>query len=514
MDTWSNELETRLLEIYERKDVTDIFWGRPIKEHLTESTHWYIYVITRSYTNTEILNDGQIIRYIAEEDGFAKFDDDSSLNLPKIPQDLQDKFDEALDNELGPSFREIHYNLVGMCTGYKRIGGKITSTPAILLYVKQKGILRRGSGGIFPDKICGYPVDIVEACIARSCCGIGQENCQRYQNEITLGSSIGIGINEEEKTLGTLGIVVCEKELPKRVGFVSCEHVLKFNESNNKKRICQPSSEDLLDASTRRLKTYLTEKDEYEHEIENLKREINYIKERDPTLAIYNIGTYEFGMRKNYFSEKHKKLYGIDAAYGVFNSENRSLHSRKFSIFSEYFKKAGLYSNFSLTGIYNHDELKSFDDSNRVVKIGRTTGLTLGKLVPCYTTVAIELKSECIEHAKKIGDKVPYKSDRQEFFISYMKSQLDSNIIDKRKKCFPVIWFDRQLAFVFKSKEFDYGDSGASVLDERGKAFGMLHAKFETNYFSYGIASPYFAILEALNLNIVLSPKSIKPTCN
>ncbi|RIA98943.1 hypothetical protein C1645_731287 [Glomus cerebriforme] len=477
MDTWSRALEIRLLELFERNDVTDIFWGRPIKEYFSKSTQWYIYVITRSYTNTEIL-DGQIIHFIAEEDGFSKFDDDySSLNLPKIPQDLQEKFEEALDNDLGPSFREVHYNLVGMSTGYKRIG-----------------------------------VDIVEACIARSCCGIGQEDCQDYQNMVTLGSSIGIGINEEEKTIGTLGVVVCEKELPTRVGFVSCEHVLKFNESNNKKNICQPSCEDLLDASTRRLEKYLTKKDEYNDKIEMLKREIDLVKERDPTLALYNIGIYEFGMRKNYYSERHKKLYGIDAAYGIFNNENRSLHSRKFPIFSEDFKKARLSSNFSLTGIYNHDDLKSFDDSNRVVKIGRTTGLTMGKWIPGYTTVATEITSESIKRAKQSGKKVPYNNDRQEFFIGYMKSQLDSNIIDGRKKCFPVIWFDRQLAFAFKTKEFDYGDSGASILDERGKALGMLHAKFETNYFSYGIASPYFAILEALNLNIVLSPNPIKLT--
>ncbi|RIA94314.1 hypothetical protein C1645_818230 [Glomus cerebriforme] len=49
MDTWSKALEIRFLELYERNDVTDIFW--------------------------EIL-DGQIIHFIAEEDGFDKFDDE------------------------------------------------------------------------------------------------------------------------------------------------------------------------------------------------------------------------------------------------------------------------------------------------------------------------------------------------------------------------------------------------------------------------------------------------------
>ncbi|CAB5361671.1 unnamed protein product [Rhizophagus irregularis] len=51
-----------------------------------------------------------------------------------------------------------------------------------------------------------------------------------------------------------------------------------------------------------------------------------------------------------------------------------------------------------------------------------------------------------------------------------MKSRLDSEICQKRKKCYPVKWFDRQLAFQFEFGEFECGDSGASVLDKQGKA--------------------------------------------
>uniref|UniRef100_U9T523 Uncharacterized protein n=1 Tax=Rhizophagus irregularis (strain DAOM 181602 / DAOM 197198 / MUCL 43194) TaxID=747089 RepID=U9T523_RHIID len=47
-------------------------------------------------------------------------------------------------------------------TGYKRTQGKLTEISAIILYVRQKGILRRGCD-IFPDEIRGYPVDAVEA---------------------------------------------------------------------------------------------------------------------------------------------------------------------------------------------------------------------------------------------------------------------------------------------------------------------------------------------------------------
>ena len=55
------------------------------------------------------------------------------------PQDLEMTFNKALENELGKSFRDAHYNLVGMSTGYKRTGGQLTATPAIILYIRRKG---------------------------------------------------------------------------------------------------------------------------------------------------------------------------------------------------------------------------------------------------------------------------------------------------------------------------------------------------------------------------------------
>ena len=93
---------------------------------------------------------------------------------------------------MGLSFHEKHYNLVGIGTGYKRTKGQLTETPAIILYVHQKGILRRGCGGIFPEKIRGHPVDVIEACIATPCGGIGKDDCRRYQGDVKLGSSIGV----------------------------------------------------------------------------------------------------------------------------------------------------------------------------------------------------------------------------------------------------------------------------------------------------------------------------------
>ncbi|PKK61863.1 hypothetical protein RhiirC2_760248 [Rhizophagus irregularis] len=49
-------------------------------------------------------------------------------------------------------------------------------------------------------------------------------------------------------------------------------------------------------------------------------------------------------------------------------------------------------------------------------------------------------------------------------------------------------------------------------MDETGKALGILHAKWITPYQTYGIASPYFAILEALEVNIYISSDPVTPT--
>ncbi|CAG8714406.1 15020_t:CDS:1, partial [Funneliformis mosseae] len=53
-----------------------------------------------------------------------------------------------------------------------------------------KGILRRGCVK-FPDKTLGYLTDIVEACVATPY-GFNASACQFYQENVMLGSSIGI----------------------------------------------------------------------------------------------------------------------------------------------------------------------------------------------------------------------------------------------------------------------------------------------------------------------------------
>jgi len=93
-----------------------------------------------------------------------------------------------------------------------------------------------------------------------------------------------------------------------------------------------------------------------------------------------------------------------------------------------------------------------------------------------------------------------------------LKSQIKCEIREKRKICYPTVWFDRQIAIQFKYGEFECGDSGASVIDEKGMALGLLHAKWITENYTCGIASPYFAVLEALDVNICLTSGAIKPS--
>ncbi|PKY53825.1 hypothetical protein RhiirA4_499668 [Rhizophagus irregularis] len=483
---WSDALEARLCELYMKDDVIDIFWGRPIEDHLVEET------------------------------GFATPSDPLPSSI-KIPQNLKKFFDEALDNELGLLFREAHYNLVGISTGYKQIGGKFTEDPAIIFYVRQKGILRRGCGGIFPKKICGFLTDVIEACAAMPCSSFEAVYCQCYQENVMLGSSIGIGSNETRNTTGTLSAIAYENNSPNRIGIISCEHVLKFNESNPRKTITiyQPSYNDLFEPRRRLRELQELSKlggNEHMDNINKMQENLNIAESQNSKLA-----TYVKGIRKNFHSKIDNKKYGIDAGFCVFDNKNRKLYSKNFSVPSSYFENAGLST--CLKGTYTScelNELKNFNyNKNRVFKVGRTTGLTLGQLLPTDQAIACNLTIESIKSSKKLEMEkhIPcYNNADQKIFIGYMKSQLDSEIRQKRKKCYPIEWFDRQLVFKFKSGDFDYGDSGASIIDETGKALGILHAKWITPYQTYGIASPYFAILEALDVSIHLSSDPVTPT--
>ncbi|CAB4483661.1 unnamed protein product [Rhizophagus irregularis] len=94
--------------------------------------------------------------------------------MKKIPKKLQKAFDEILDNELGQSFRKIHYNLVGISTSYKQTQGEFTEVP------------------------CHYTICSPERYFAP------------WEN-VKLGSSIEI--IESQGTAGTLSAVVSDKHL-------------------------------------------------------------------------------------------------------------------------------------------------------------------------------------------------------------------------------------------------------------------------------------------------------------
>ncbi|RIA93088.1 hypothetical protein C1645_763191 [Glomus cerebriforme] len=129
-------------------------------------------------------------------------------------------------------------------------------------------------------------------------------------------------------------------------------------------------------------------------------------------------------------------------------------------------------------------------------------------MCPTNQAIAVNLRNRSIKLSKKEIDIPSYSNEDKNNFIGFMKSEVDSEICRSYKKCYPVQWFDRQLVFAFDNGGFDWGDSGASIMDGEGKALGILHAKWVTPYKIYAIASPYFAVLEALNVKIYSSPNS------
>jgi hypothetical protein len=349
--------------------------------------------------------------------------------------------------------------------------------------------LRHGCD-IFPDKICGYPVDVVEACVATPY-GFGAARCIDYQENVKLGSSIGV--LEPHRTSGTLSAVVHDKD-SKQIGILSCEHVCRSSESSPGTGVIiyQPSHKDIDE----RKQLFIDLANDDKKYKESSEMNCSTIEENRQNSAL---ACYERGMRRNFPSKALQKDFGVDVAFCIFTSKNRTLCSSEFSVYPEVFKKAKLSENTCLNGFYKYEEFDNIDEIE-VFKVGRETGLSCGKLVPVFTSVSIDLTNKSIKSAESFGE-IPQTSSTKftdkEYFIGYMKSPIYEN----RQKCYPTVWFDRQLVFHFRPGDFECGDSGASVVDQKGKALGILHSSWLTAFHRYAIASPYFAVFEALNVD-------------
>jgi hypothetical protein len=522
----SKTLQTRLLQLYNDSNIVDIFWGCRFSE---QDKGWNVYVVTTCDTiaieKKEMVTKDEAIYFIPEVEGFFGADihpqnpDDPLPVWKELPQNLQKAFDEALDNELGRSFREAHYNLVGLSTGFKRIGNKLTNTPAIIFYVRQKGFLRRGCVS-FPEMIRGFPTDVLEACIPTTCGNYGAKYCKKYQSNVCLSAGIGMGMTGLRRTLGTLGAVVTEIKSQKQIGIITCEHVAKFSDSDIAENITiyQPSHEDFLEKQKRTLIELHDEsnkpganKEYYKNKIEEMQKSIaSAHREVDNTI----LATYVRGLRENYFSTLYNCYYGIDAAFCVFVNMNRTLNPIQFSIPDSIFEDVGLPRNTRLKGVYTHDELRKFNTEIDVFKVGRTTGVSVGKVFPSFNSVAIDMRDSSIKLANEDSKvQVPtYNEELDNYFIGYMKASLVNEIREKRQLCFPIKWFDRQLLFRFRHGDLKAGDSGSSLVDKEGRALGLIHAKWVTHHTNYGIASPYFVVLEALEVEFCLTPHLITIT--
>ncbi|CAG8452020.1 8158_t:CDS:2 [Diversispora eburnea] len=382
---WNKDLENRLCQLYVRDDVVDIFWCRNIP---TDKKTLSVYVVTRNLSRleyTEEATKGQVIHFIPEEKGFLNTEIppqrayDPLPTQNKFPQDLQKAFDEALNNELGSSFREVNYKLVGMSTGCKRT-----------------------------KEIREYPVDVVEACVATPY-GFGASYCQAYKGDVKLGRS----------------------------------------------------SHDDLDERKRLLVEIALDDEMYKEE-----------------------------------SEMRQKDFGVDSAFCIFTNKNQKLCPNKFSVSPECFEKEKLPENICLNGFYTYENFDNIDEIE-VFKVERETGLSCVKFVPISSANCIDLRdldftNKCIEFAAETHGEIPTYNiiTDKEHFVRYMKTPTFQNC----QKCYPTVWLDWQLIFSFRTRDFEPGDSGASVVDRKGKA--LENSK-------YAIASPYFAVFEALDVEPV-----------
>jgi len=293
-------------------------------------------------------------------------------------------------------------NVVGVGIGYKHIGDKSTGEPAFVVYVEKKvpsADLARGH--IVPEKINGLATDVVE---------IGVVKMLDVRTRRERPCHPGVSIGHYKSTAGTLGAIVKDKAT-KELMILSNNHVLANGSSLQKPRakigdpILQPGPYD---------------GGKMEDRVGTLYRYVPIEKhvsksECPVALAMANGGTRLLNLvKKDYEVRFYKRFKGentVDCALAKLDSSSLAM--------------ASILEVGEMRGVA---EVKPGD---KVVKSGRTTGITRGVVKSTGTTLQVEMEEE------------------------------------------EKVWFSDQVVSDMNSQP---GDSGALVLNEGQEVVGLLFA--------------------------------------
>jgi hypothetical protein len=395
-----------------------------------------------------------------------------------LPLDVKRKFDDILDTQLGLEFRSQFSNLTAISLDWKIVGGFYEKKPAIVFYVIRKGVIPIGDK-LLPETIDGIETDVREGFYELT--GNYSEDCRKYLYNVSTGCSIGIAGNT---LVGTLGAFVKQNDL---IHLLTNDHVIC---SDNQRTICQPADVDHIEPIEKNLKyererlenpQSQEEEEEIRTRINRLEVDLEKAKNKNTQFA-----TYKNGLRDNYVNDG--KNYGVDAAIASLNPGSRPTSVNHFVIRGPAFEEMSINSSIRLSGF---KDIKTVDDSEPIFKVGRTSGLTEGRIQEI--------------------DKPVYSTDGSQMILKKQHFIFHGVLMEKIKvqgvNNFPSKWLDRQILVRPKGDDpfMKGGDSGCIWFDKDGDMIALGHGTLCLSMGNYAVGSPINAVFSALDVNPIFN---------
>ncbi|CAG8561351.1 10400_t:CDS:2 [Rhizophagus irregularis] len=372
-------------------------------------------------------------------------------NIPpqkSFPLDIKEKFDSILDDQIGINFRSKYCNLIAISLDWKIVNREYVNKPAIVFYVIRKGIIPIGDD-LLPKTIYGIDTDVREGFYEPT--GIAYEYCREYTAYLASGYSIGIC----NFRAGTLGAFV----------------------KNSNDKICLLTR--AIDDDN------IREKDRKSKEKKLLEDKL-----KDANEEVTEFARVIDGKRENCYIGG--KFYGVDAAIASLELIDRDVRPKEFAIPDFAFEKYSLTVP-QISGSISIKDIKSFDTDNNIFKVGRTTGLTKGR-IPELSGIDIS--------CDPMRNLWVYKRQLRNLGIAQMA---EINDLEGRA-IFQPRWLSRQI--LVKQTDtgsfMDEGDSGCIWFDKKGMIIALGHGVFQNTNSVIAIGSPINAVLKALNVELYL----------
>lgn len=434
---------------------------------------------------------------------------------------------------------ENRLNITAVQASYKVADSSEEDVPCVTVFVLGKRKIPLGETDInkLDNNPFKVPFDVVE--------GYYQPCYDSYQSYgFPLFGGVGIGIDEDESSVGTLGGFL-EDENGKRY-FLSCEHVLNPDEIVNNPNIVivQPAEIDYAKALARASSAVVSWSDRlelqeetlkecanedkrntYENRVTKTRKELEKLKIDETTVTDSKprpIGKYYCGLKRNEvveITDNYRVNIFVDAAIAELNDkeadeiqmekddEPKNYYCPLFGLKKIELEKGG----FAPTGCIV--DLQEFDcediDDLGFMKIGRTTGLTGGGK---FETTQFFLNrygykgNTCagnLSHAPYIlycNSCKPVTNENEVDLSCIRKPQcaICNNEIESISTAF---WAYNCMAIRTPQHSFcKKGDSGALVFDKQGRAWGMIFGVFNAEGINVDLvlAAPLGAIFRAL----------------